>query len=971
MKSDRGIYEREDFFASRHVGPSPEERDFMLSEIGAGGMRDLVREAVPPDLLFEGDLDLPAPMTESDYLAHMRNIARGNKTFRSYIGLGYYGCVVPSVISRNILENPGWYTQYTPYQAEISQGRLEALLNFQTMVSELTGMELANASLLDEATAAAEAMTMFHRLRPRESERRGASRFFVSRGCFPQTMEVLATRAGPLGITLVAGDEDEVELDEGFFGALVQYPDAFGEVRDYSEFVRRAHGAGVKVAFAADLMSLALLVPPGEMGADAAVGTSQRLGVPVGYGGPHAAYFATRGSFRRQVPGRIIGVSLDRDGNPACRMALQTREQHIRREKATSNICTAQSLLAIMSSMYAVYHGPKGLRRISGRINALAGTLDAGLRAMGVSQRNGSFFDTLLVDLSGHGEGVVETLRKNALRKKINFRYLEGARLSISLDETTSRRDVREILDVFSRSLGLGEKAPAAPAADGAPSFPAKLLRTGDFLRQPVFNSHHSETLMLRYIKSLESRDLSLAHSMIPLGSCTMKLNGTTEMAPVTWEEFSGIHPFVPADQARGYARVTRELEGYLCEITGLHACSLQPNSGAQGEYAGLMVIRRHFMERGEEHRDVALVPSSAHGTNPASARMAGMRVAVVKCRDGGDVDGGDLARLCREHEGRVAALMITYPSTHGVFETDIREICDIAHSSGAQVYMDGANLNAQVGLCRPSRMGADVCHINLHKTFSIPHGGGGPGMGPICVARHLADYLPGHPAAPGTGGAKSCGAVSAAPWGSASILLISYGYVRLLGPDGVREASEYAILNANYLKKRLEGHYDVLYEGDNGRVAHEFILDLRDAAKRAGVTVEDVAKRLMDYGFHAPTMSWPVAGTLMVEPTESESREELDRFCEAMIRIRGEIGDIAEGRSDPADNVMKNAPHTPLDLVSSEWKHPYSREDAVFPLPHLRKNKFWPPVSRIDNARGDRNLVCSCPSPGEFDAED
>ena len=971
MKSDRGIYEREDFFASRHVGPSPEERDFMLSEIGAGGMRDLVREAVPPDLLFEGDLDLPAPMTESDYLAHMRKIARGNKTFRSYIGLGYYGCVVPSVISRNILENPGWYTQYTPYQAEISQGRLEALLNFQTMVSELTGMELANASLLDEATAAAEAMTMFHRLRPRESERRGASRFFVSSGCFPQTMEVLATRAGPLGITLVAGDEDEVELDEDFFGALVQYPDAFGEVRDHSEFVRRAHGAGVKVAFAADLMSLALLVSPGEMGADAAVGTSQRLGVPVGYGGPHAAYFATRGSFRRQVPGRIIGVSLDRDGNPACRMALQTREQHIRREKATSNICTAQSLLAIMSSMYAVYHGPKGLRRISGRINALARTLDAGLRALGGSQRNGSFFDTLLVDLSEHGEGVAETLRKNALRKKINFRYLEGAMLSISLDETTSRRDVREILDVFSRSLGLGEKAPAAPAADDARSFPAKLLRTGDFLRQPVFNSHHSETLMLRYIKSLESRDLSLAHSMIPLGSCTMKLNGTTEMAPVTWEEFSGIHPFVPADQARGYARVTRELEGYLCEITGLHACSLQPNSGAQGEYAGLMVIRRHFMERGEEQRDVALVPSSAHGTNPASARMAGMRVAVVKCRDGGDVDSGDLARLCREHEGRVAALMITYPSTHGVFETDIREICDIAHSSGAQVYMDGANLNAQVGLCRPSRMGADVCHINLHKTFSIPHGGGGPGMGPICVARHLADYLPGHPAAPGTGGAKSCGAVSAAPWGSASILLISYGYVRLLGPDGVGEASKYAILNANYLKKRLEGHYDVLYEGDNGRVAHEFILDLRDAAKRAGVTVEDVAKRLMDYGFHAPTMSWPVAGTLMVEPTESESREELDRFCEAMIRIRGEIGDIAEGRSDPADNVMKNAPHTPLDLVSSQWKHPYSREDAVFPLPHLRKNKFWPSVSRIDNARGDRNLVCSCPSPGEFDAED
>ena len=973
MKSDRGIYEREDFFAPRHVGPSPEERDYMLSEIGAGGMSALVRETVPPDLLLEGALDLPSPMTESDYLAHMRKIARGNRTFRSYIGLGYYGCVVPPVISRNILENPAWYTQYTPYQAEISQGRLEALLNFQTMVSELTGMELANASLLDEATAAAEAMTMFHRLRPRERKKPGASRFFVSRGCFPQTAEVLATRAGPLGITLVEGDENEAELDESFFGALVQYPDAFGEVRDYSDFARRARAAGVKIAFAADLMSLALLVPPGEMGADAVVGTSQRLGVPVGYGGPHAAYFATRRQFQRQVPGRIIGVSLDRDGNPACRMALQTREQHIRREKATSNICTAQSLLAIMSSMYAVYHGPAGLRRISRRINALAKTLDGGLRALGVPRLGDSFFDTLLVDLSGRGAGAAETLRKNALRKKINFRYLEGAKLSVSLDETTAPRDVRDILDLFSRSLGLGERAPAVspPAADDAPSFPAKLLRTGDFLRQPVFNSHHSETLMLRYIKSLEGRDLSLCHSMIPLGSCTMKLNGTTEMAPVTWEEFSGIHPFVPPDQARGYARVIRELEGYLCEITGLHACSLQPNSGAQGEYAGLMVIRRHFMEKGEGKRDVALVPSSAHGTNPASARMAGMRVAVVRCRDGGDVDREDLLRLCREHEGRVAALMITYPSTHGVFETDIREICDIAHSSGAQVYMDGANLNAQVGLCRPSRVGADVCHINLHKTFSIPHGGGGPGMGPICVARHLADYLPGHRGAEGTGGGKSCGAVAAAPWGSASILLISYGYVRLLGRDGVREASEHAILNANYLKKRLEGHYDVLYEGENGRVAHEFILDLRDAAKSAGVTVEDVAKRLMDYGFHAPTMSWPVAGTLMVEPTESESVEELDRFCEAMIRIRGEIGDIADGRSDPADNVMKNAPHTLSDLVSPEWKHPYSREEAVFPLPHLRKNKFWPSVSRIDNARGDRNLVCSCPSPGELDGEE
>ena len=758
------------------------------------------------------------------------------------------------------------------------------------------------------------------------------------------------------------GEEEKVSLDGSFFGALVQYPDAFGEVRDYSEFVKNAHGHGIMVAVAADLMSLVLLTPPGRFGADAVVGTSQRFGVPVGYGGPHAGYFATRDEFRRQVPGRIIGVSVDRDKNPAYRMALQTREQHIRRERATSNICTAQSLLAIMSSMYAVYHGPAGLRRISGRINTLAKMLDLGLREMGLAQLNGAFFDTLLVDLSPCGEESFETLRAEALKRKINFRYLPDRKVCISLDETVTEGDVADILSLFSGSLELGEEGSVTTdRARAIASVPENLLREGDFLAQAVFNRYHSETLMLRYIKSLEGRDLSLAHSMIPLGSCTMKLNGTTEMVPISWEEFSRIHPFAPRDQAAGYVQVIGELEKYLCEITGLHACSLQPNSGAQGEYAGLMVIRKYFEEIGETERRVVLIPSSAHGTNPASARMAGMDVVVVKCRKNGDVDIDDLRKCCQKNEGKVACLMITYPSTHGVFESGISEICDIIHSSGAQVYMDGANLNAQVGLCFPSLIGVDVCHINLHKTFSIPHGGGGPGMGPICVAPHLAPHLPGHAVVEGVGGEKPCGAISAAPWGSASILLISYGYIRLLGRDGMSEASRYAILNANYLKTRLGQHYDILYEGENGRVAHEFILDMRELGKSAGITAEDVAKRLMDYGFHAPTMSWPVAGTLMVEPTESESMEEMDRFCDAMIKIRREIQEIIDGGADSSDNVLVNSPHTVLDLVSSDWEHPYSRLKAFFPLPYLRTNKFWPPVSRIDNAYGDRNLVCTC----------
>jgi glycine dehydrogenase len=944
----------------------------MLLSTGARSLEELVRETIPADLLSATEMAVPGAMTESSYLDHIRGIARENGIFRSYIGLGYYDCVTPAVILRNILENPSWYTQYTPYQAEISQGRLEALLNFQTVVSELTEMELANASLLDEATAAAEAMAMFHRLGGAKRERAAADGFFVSKRCFPQTIDVLKTRAKPLGIRIVEGEEEKISLDGSFFGALLQYPDAFGEVRDYSEFIESAHSHGIMVAVAADLMSLVMLTPPGRFGADAVVGTSQRFGVPVGYGGPHAAYFATRDEFRRQVPGRIIGVSLDRDENPAYRMALQTREQHIRRERATSNICTAQSLLAIMSSMYAVYHGPAGLRRISGRINTLARMLDLGFREMGLAQLNGAFFDTLLVDLSPCGKESFETLRAEALKRKINFRYLPDRKASISLDETVTEEDVAEILSLFSHSLGLGdESSVTADRARVVASVPESLLRKDDFLAQPVFNRYHSETLMLRYIKSLEGRDLSLAHSMIPLGSCTMKLNGTTEMVPISWEEFSRIHPFAPRDQAAGYAQVIGELEKYLCEITGLHACSLQPNSGAQGEYAGLMVIRKYFEERGETERRVVLIPSSAHGTNPASARMAGMDVVVVKCRKNGDVDIDDLRKCCRKNEGKVACLMVTYPSTHGVFEAGISEICDIIHSSGAQVYMDGANLNAQVGLCFPSLIGVDVCHINLHKTFSIPHGGGGPGMGPICVAPHLAPHLPGHAVVEGVGGEKPCGAISAAPWGSASILLISYGYIRLLGRDGMSEASRYAILNANYLKTRLGQHYDVLYEGENGRVAHEFMLDLRELGKSAGITVEDVAKRLMDYGFHAPTMSWPVTGTLMVEPTESESMEEMDRFCDAMIKIRGEIQEIIDGGADPSDNVLGNSPHTVLDLVSSDWEHPYSRQQAFFPLPYLRTNKFWPPVSRIDNAYGDRNLVCTCLPPEAYATEE
>ncbi len=966
-----GVYGKEDFFTTRHVGPSSDETRKMLVSIGVSSLEELVKQAIPPDLLSESLTNFPDAITENHYLDHIKNISRKNSVFRSYIGLGYYGCVVPSVIARNIFENPCWYTQYTPYQAEISQGRLEALLNFQTLITELTEMEIANASLLDEATAAAEAMAMFHRIRSEKKKAVCPNRFFISDRCFPQTIDVLKTRAEPLGITIVEGTELEFVPDESFFGALLQYPDAFGEVRDLRGFVKNAHRAGVMVAVAADLMSLAILIPPGRFGVDAVVGTSQRLGVPMGYGGPHAGYFATKDEFRRQIPGRIIGISFDKDRDPAYRMALQTREQHIRRERATSNICTAQSLLAIMSSMYAVYHGPRGLRRIARRINTFAKMLDLGLQELGVVQRNGAFFDTLHIDLFQFGEDAVATIRALALERKINFRYLPDKRLCVSLDETVTINDIDDILSIFVDSLKV-EPVPrvSAEMVLSVSSVPKDLVREQDFLPQRVFNRYHSETLMLRYIKSLESRDLSLAHSMIPLGSCTMKLNGTTEMIPVSWKEFSDIHPFAPRGQAAGYAQVISEIERYLCQITGLSACSLQPNSGAQGEYSGLMVIRSYFWAQGDTERNVVLIPSSAHGTNPASARMAGMDVVVVKCGKNGDVDIEDLAKCCGKYKEKISSLMITYPSTHGVFEPGIRRICDIIHAAGGQVYMDGANLNAQVGLCTPALFGVDVCHINLHKTFSIPHGGGGPGMGPICVASHLAPHLPGHCVVNDVGGEKSCGVISAAPWGSASILLISYGYMRLLGKDGLSVASRYAILNANYMKTRLEKHYDILYEGKKGRVAHEFILDLRDLGKSAGITVEDVAKRLMDYGFHAPTMSWPVAGTLMIEPTESESKEEMDRFCDAMIAIRKEIQDIIDGRSDPSNNLLRNSPHTARNLVSSKWDHPYSRQQAFFPLPSLRVSKFWPSVSRVDNAYGDRNLVCACPAVDEYSTE-
>jgi len=945
-------------FQYRHIGPNAAAQDEMLRTIGVPSVDALIDQTIPVGIRFTKPLNLPSAETEAAYLRRLRGVAARNRVARSYIGMGYYDCHTPAVILRNVFENPGWYTPYTPYQAEIAQGRLESLLNFQTMVSDLTGMEIASASLLDEGTAAAEAMSMFHRLSTKKAPAGQESVFLVSSKTFPQTIDIVKGRALPLDIHVEVGNPESMPLDRAF-GLLLQYPDDTGEVRDLTPIIEKAHAAGVLVAVASDLMALTLLVPPGEMGADAVIVNSQRLGVLLGYGGPHAAFFATRESFVRQAPGRIIGVSIDAHGTRAYRMALATREQHIRREKATSNICTAQALLANIAAMYAVFHGPKGLREIGERIHSMARALEDALTHAGVRQTNTGYFDTLRI------EGArVASVRSAAEAAAMNFRYFADGAIGISVDETTTIEDVADVVSVFTG----GNRPVFKDGLPLIPKAPITLRRTSEYLAHPVFNAYHSETEMMRYIRSLERKDVGLDTSMIPLGSCTMKLNAAAEMLPVTWPEFSRMHPLAPVEQARGYAEVFHDLEAALCEITGFAAVSLQPNSGAQGEFAGLMTIRSYHRHRGDHKRDVVLIPASAHGTNPASATMAGLKVVVVACDSHGYIEVDDLRAKARQHHDALAALMVTYPSTYGIFEERIREICAVVHEHGGQVYMDGANMNAQVGLTSPASIGADVCHLNLHKTFAIPHGGGGPGMGPIGVAKHLMPYLPGHPVVR-VGGAKAIHAVSAAPWGSASILLISYGYVRMLGVEGMTEATRIAILNANYIKARLEAHFDVLYANSNGRVAHELIFDLRPFKNGAGPTVDeqDVAKRLMDYGFHAPTVSFPVAGTMMIEPTESESKAELDRFCDALIAIRNEIQAVLDGRADAKDNVLKNAPHTASEVTSDDWSHPYSREQAAYPLPYTRANKVWPSVGRIDNPYGDRNLMCSCPPVEAF----
>jgi glycine dehydrogenase len=944
-----------DTFLHRHVGPRDADIDAMLALLGYDSLDRLIADTVPSSILRREPLALGAPRGEHELLAELRALAGQNTIARSFLGMGYFGCIVPPVIQRTILENPGWYTQYTPYQAEISQGRLEALLNFQTMVADLTGLPLANASLLDEGTAAAEAMHMC--VAACRDER---AAFFVSRDCHPQTIAVVRTRALPLGIELEVGDCATVDLaSKRYAGVLVQYPDTHGRIADHAALAQRAHSAGTLLVVATDLLALTLLRPPGEFGADVAVGSSQRFGVPMGAGGPHAAFLSTRDEHKRQLPGRLIGVSLDTAGRPALRMALQTREQHIRRDKATSNICTAQVLLAIMASMYAVYHGPQGLRAIARRVHALTETLAAGLRRLGFDLGQGPQFDTLRIDPLNIDTA---TTYNRALNLGMNLRRDADGALGISLDETTTLRDVGDLLTCFAAQGRLGfSLEELAAQAQGSLAYPAPLARQSDFLTHPVFHRYRSEHEMLRYITRLQAKDLSLAHSMIPLGSCTMKLNATAEMLPVTWPHFAQIHPFAPAQQQRGYAQLYEQLERWLAEITGFPAISLQPNAGSQGEYTGLLVIRAYHQHRGQERRTVCLIPVSAHGTNPASAVMAGFCVVVVACDERGNVDLDDLRAKAAEHHERLGALMITYPSTHGVFEEGIREMCEVVHAHGGQVYMDGANMNAQVGLCRPADFGADVCHLNLHKTFCIPHGGGGPGMGPIGVAKHLAPFLPGHPLLERRS-EQAIGPVAAAPYGSPSILPIPWMYIALMGAAGLRRATEVAILNANYMAKRLSAQYPVLYSGARGRVAHEFILDCRHFKASADVSVDDIAKRLMDYGFHAPTMSFPVAGTLMIEPTESESKEELDRLCDALIAIRDEIRAIEEGHGDRHDNPLKNAPHTIAAVTANDWNHPYTREQAAFPAPWLRERKFWPSVGRIDNVHGDRNLVCTCP---------
>lgn len=940
-------------FESRHIGPDTAEQNQMLNQIGVNTLDQLIEQTIPNRIRLKKPLQLPPAQTEFQYLNSIQQVASKNQVFKSYMGLGYYDCHTPNVILRNILENPGWYTQYTPYQAEIAQGRLEALLNFQTMVTDLTGMEISNASLLDEGTAAAEAMFMQYSTRKNTD----AHIFFVSNEVFPQTIDILQTRANPLGIEIQVGDHQTVQLTEQMFGAIVQYPAKNGEVYDYTTFAQQCHAKNIKLTVASDLMSLVLLAPPSTFGADVVVGSAQRFGVPMGFGGPHAAFFATKEEYKRTMPGRIIGVSIDAQGNQALRMALQTREQHIRREKATSNICTAQALLAIMSGMYAVYHGPKGLKNIASRIHGLTALLSLSLKELGYTQTNNYFFDTISVET---GE-LTDSIHRDAVDHEMNFRY-QGTLVSISLDETTTIEDVKTIVSIFARIKGKSwnDLNLESLKAKINRSLPDAKVRHTNILTHPIFNIHHSEHEMLRYMKSLENKDLSLAHSMISLGSCTMKLNATAEMIPVTWPSFGKIHPFAPADQTGGYMQLFDELEKGLCEITGFAAISLQPNSGAQGEYAGLLVIREYHRSRGEAHRNVILIPSSAHGTNPASAALAGFKIVVTKCDENGNIDIADLHKHAEEHKNDLAGLMVTYPSTHGVFEEGIMEICKIIHDFGGQVYMDGANMNAQVGLTSPANIGADVCHLNLHKTFCIPHGGGGPGMGPIGVAAHLKPFLPGH-AVVKTGGDKAIHAVSSAPWGSASILIISHAYMMMMGAEGLTNATKNAILNANYIKARLEKYYPVLYSGANGRCAHEMILDCR-AFKNFGVEVTDIAKRLMDYGFHAPTVSFPVAGTLMVEPTESETKAELDRFCDAMISIRKEIEEVANGTADKVDNVLKNAPHTAAVVTANDWNHSYNRQKAAFPLHFVTMHKFWPSVGRVNDTHGDRNLICACP---------
>lgn len=960
------IFDRESF-QFRHNSPTEQEIQEMLDVVGASNLDSLIEQTVPDSIRMKKSLDLPEPLSEHHFLKEFKKIAGKNKVFDSYIGMGYYDTITPTVIQRNILENPGWYTAYTPYQAEIAQGRLEALINFQTMVIELTGMEIANASLLDEATAAAEAMTMLYDVR--KGAKKKATTFFVDENTFPQTIDVLQTRAEPFGINLRIAPIEELDFsDEELYGIFLQYPDSNGHVKDIAPFIQKASENNLFTAVAADLLSLTLITPPGEMGADVVLGSTQRFGIPLGYGGPHAAYFATKEAFKRQVPGRIIGVSVDKHGKPGYRMALQTREQHIRREKATSNICTAQVLLAVMAGMYGVYHGPEGLKRIATRIHAIARLAESGLKKLGFNQQNDVYFDTLKIEVES--AEFKDAIRDEALKNNINFRYFEGSFIGISFDQVKEPEDAQKVVEIFANVAGVTAPDLLSQMNEIKIEFPKVVSRKSSYMDYPVFNLYHSEHELLRYMKRLENKDISLVHSMISLGSCTMKLNATTEMIPVTWAELGSIHPFAPADQTEGYAEMISDLHDWLCEITGFDAVSMQPNSGAQGEYAGLMTIREYHKSRGEGHRNVAIIPSSAHGTNPASAVMAGMKVVITKCDDQGNIDLADLREKVELHSENLSSLMVTYPSTHGVFETEIKEICALIHEHGGQVYMDGANMNAQVGLTSPAIIGADVCHLNLHKTFCIPHGGGGPGMGPIGVAKHLAPFLPGHIMTDKAD--RTLKAVSAAPYGSASILAISYAYIRMMGAEGLTMATKIAILNANYIKERLKGHYEALYVGKNGRAAHEMIIELRNFKQECGIDAIDVAKRLMDYGFHAPTVSFPVPGTMMIEPTESENKAELDRFCDALISIRKEIQQVIDGEFSQDDNPIKNAPHTAELVMTDAWDKPYSRKTAAYPLDYIGVSKVWPTSSRVDDAYGDRNLMCSCP-PAEMweDTED